>query len=126
MPFQVYQGEMNLLVGHEIPGAEEGAQMMQLLQVQLVQAISSAVSQALTQQMQRILQQVQLPIKFDVPIYDSAASWLRSSQKVLYQARACGFEAELTAAEGEGLGLGAGVFDESNVDPVRLRNTHVV
>ena len=37
----------------------------------------------------------------------------------MYKARACGFEAELTAAEGEGLDVGAGVFDGSNVDPVR-------
>ena len=38
---------MILRVGHEVPGAEEGAQMMQLIQVQLAQIVSSAVSQAL-------------------------------------------------------------------------------
>ena len=38
----------------------------------------------------------------------------------MYQAKACGFEAELTAAKGKGLGVGADVFDGSNVDPVRL------
>ena len=32
-PFQGYQGEMNPQVGHGIPGAEGGAQMMQLTQV---------------------------------------------------------------------------------------------
>ena len=64
---------------------------------------------------------------FDVPVFegDGAASWLTWSQRVVYQARACGFEAELTAVEGEGLSVGAGVFDGSNVDPVRLRNTHI-
>ena len=36
-----------------------------------------------------------------------------------------GFQDELTAAEGDGLSVGADVFDSSNVDPVRLRNTHV-
>ena len=71
--------------------------------------------------------QLQTPIKFDVPAFDgdSTASWLTWSQRVLYQARASGFENELTAAEGDGLSVGADVFDSSNVDPVRLRNAHV-
>ena len=43
----------------------------------------------------------------------------------MYQVRACGFEAELTAGEGEGLSVGADVFDGSKVDRVRLRNAHV-
>ena len=43
----------------------------------------------------------------------------------MYQAKASGFENELTAAEGDGLSVGADVFDSSNVDPVRLRNAHV-
>ena len=47
--FQGYKGEVNPQVGQGIPGAEEGAQMMQLTQVQIVQIFSSAVSQALTQ-----------------------------------------------------------------------------
>ena len=55
----------------------------------------------------------------------STASWLTWSQRVLYQARASGFEYELTAAEGDGLSVGVDVFDSSNVDPVRLRNAHV-
>ena len=73
------------------------------------------------------VQQVQTPIKFDIPVFegDSAASCLAWSQRVAYQARACGFDAELTAAEGEGLSVGADVFNRSNVDPaVRLRNAH--
>ena len=90
---------MNPQVGHEIPGAEEGAQMMQLTQVQLAQIVSSVVSQALTQYVQQtannpliaaasstaVVQQVQTPIKFDVPIFecDSAASGLTRSQKAL-------------------------------------------
>ena len=40
------------------------------------------------------------------------------------EARASGFDSELTAAVGEGLNVGADVFDSSNVDPVRLRNAH--
>ena len=69
---------------------------------------------------------MQSPIKFKIPTFegDSAASWLTWSQRVVYQARACGFEAELTAAEGEGLSVGADVFDGCNVDPFRLRNVH--
>ena len=99
--------------------------------------VSSAVSQAPTQQkMQQIgnnpplanvenlvpynittAQQVQSPIKFDVPAFedDSAASWLRWSYGAVYQARGCGFETELAAAERERLSVGAGVFDSSNV-----------
>ena len=63
------------------------------------------------------------PVKFDVPAFegDSTASWLTWSQRVLYQARASPFEDELTAAEGDGLGVRADVFNSSNVDPVRLR-----
>ena len=72
-------------------------------------------------------QQFQTSIKSDVPAFegDSTASWLTWSQRVLYQARVSGFEVELTAAEGDGLSVGADVFDSSNVDPVRLRNAHV-
>ena len=72
-------------------------------------------------------QQFQTRIKFDVPAFegDSTASWLTWSQRVLYQARASGFENELTAAEWDGLSVGADVFDSSNVDPVRLRKAHV-
>ena len=43
----------------------------------------------------------------------------------MYQARASGFENELTAAAGDVLSVGADVFGSSNVDPVRLRNAHV-
>ena len=43
----------------------------------------------------------------------------------MYQARASGFENELTAAEEDGLSVGADAFDSSNVDPLRLRNAHV-
>ena len=73
------------------------------------------------------VQQVQSLTKFEIPAFegDSAASWLTWSQRVVYLARACGFEAELTAAKGEGLIVGADVFDGSNVDPVRSQNTQV-
>ena len=137
MPFQGYQREANPQVGHEIPGAEEGTQMM-LTQVQLAQKGSSTVSQALTQHVQQTaknpplaatastaaVQQIQTSIKFDVPVVEcySAACWLTWSQRAVYQARVCGFEAELAAAEGEGLSVEADVFYRSNADPVRLRN----
>ena len=83
MSFQGNQGEVNPQVGHEMPGAEEGAQIMQLTQLQLAQIVSSAVSQALTQHMQHIasnpplagaastaaVQQVQPPIKFGITAF---------------------------------------------------------
>ena len=147
MSFQGNQGEVDPLVGegHEIRGADDGAQVVQLTQLQIAQIESNAVSQALTHQIQQLensppsataanhvtqnttaAQQFQTPIKFDVPAFegDSTASWLAWSQRVLYQARASGFEKELTAAEGDGLSVGADVFNSSNVDPVRLRNVH--
>ena len=113
--------------------------------MQIAQIVSNAVSRTLTHEMQQIgnspssataanfvpqnttaAQQVQTSIKFDVPAFegDSKASWLTWSQRVLYQARASGFEDELTAAEGDGLSVGTDVFDKSNVDPARLRNAH--
>ena len=72
------------------------------------------------------VQQVQTLIKFDESVFgaDNTASWLTWSQKVAYQANTCGFEAELTAAEGGGRSDGAGVFYRSDVDPVILRNAH--
>ena len=97
MFFQGYQGEVDPQVGHTIPGADDGAQVMQLTQVQLARIVSSVVSQALTRQMKQrfnklppataanhvsqnttAVQQIQSPIKFDVPAVegDSAASWL--------------------------------------------------
>ena len=99
MPLQSYQGEVNPQVGHKILGAEEGAHIMRLAQLQLAQIGSNAVIQALTQR----VEQVQTPIKFDALVFegDSAASWLAWSQSVVQQARACGFDAELAAAEGE-------------------------
>ena len=146
MSFQGNQGEVNPQVGHEIPWADDGAQVVQLTQMQIAQILSNAVSQVLTHQMQQIenrplsstaanyvpqntttAQQFQTSIKFDVPAFegDSTASWLTWSQRILYQARASGFEDELTAAEADGLSIGADVFDYSDVNPVRLRNAHV-
>ena len=74
---------MNRQVGHEIPGVDKRGQMMQLTQVQLAQIVSSTVSQALIQHLQQIanppkaaaastaaVQQVQTPIKFDVPVFE--------------------------------------------------------
>ena len=138
MSFQGNQGEVDPQVWHEIPGADDGAQVVQLTQMQIAQIVSKAVSQALTHQMQQIgnsppsatasnyvpqsttaAQQFQTSINFDVPAFegDSTASWLAWSQRSLYQAWASGFEDELTAAEGDGLSVGADVFDSSNVDP---------
>ena len=113
--------------------------------MKIAQIVSNAVSQGLTHHMQHrensptsataanyvpqnttMAQQFQTSIEFDVPAFegDSTASWLTWSQRVLYQARASDFEDELTAAEGDGLSVGADVFDSSDVDPVRLRNAH--
>ena len=147
MSAQGIQEEVDPLVGvgHEIPRANDGAQVIQRTQVQIAQIVSNAVSQALTHQIQQLgnslpsataanrvtqnttaAQQFETPIKFDVPAFegDSTASWLTWSQRVLYQARASGFENELTAAVGDGLSVGADVFASSNVDPVRLQNAH--
>ena len=52
MPFQGYQGEVKPQLGHEIAGAEEGAHMTQLTQVQFAQIFSSTVSQQVTQHVQ--------------------------------------------------------------------------
>ena len=64
------------------------------------------------------VQNVQPPVKFDVPAFesDSAASWLTWNQRVMYQARSCGFEAVLTTAEGERLSVGVDFLDRSKVD----------
>ena len=146
MSFQGNQGEVAPQVGHETPAADDGAQVVQLTLMQITQIVSNAVSQALTHQMQQIgnsppsattanhvphnttaAQHLQMSIKFDVPAFegDSTVSWLTWSQRVLYQARASCFEDELTAAGGNGLSVEAGVFDSTNVDPVRLRTAHV-
>ena len=47
-----YQGEVDPQIGHGIPRAKEWSQMMQWGQVQHAQIVNSAVSQALTLQMQ--------------------------------------------------------------------------
>ena len=147
MSAQGTQGEVDPLVGvgHEIPGANDGAQVIQLTQVEIAQIVSNAVSQALTHQIQQLgnslpsttaanhvtqntsaAQQFQPPIKLDVPAFegDSTSSWLTWSQRGLYQARASGFENELSVAVGDGLSVGADVFDSNNVDAVRLQNAH--
>ena len=114
--------------------------------MQIAQIVNNAASQALTHQTQQIgnsppsataanyvpqnttaAQQVQTSIKLDIPAFegDSTSSWLTWNQRVLYQASASGFEDELTAAEGDRVRVEADVFDSSNVDTVRLRNTHV-
>ena len=84
-------------VGHGIPEADDGAQVVQLTRIQIAQFVSNAVIQTLTHQIQQLgnsppsataanhvtqntnsAQQFQAPIKFDVPAFegDSAASWL--------------------------------------------------
>ena len=100
MSFQGNQGEVDPLVGvgHVIPGADDGAQVVQLTQIQIAQVVSNAVSQALTHQMLTAAQHFQTPIKFDVPAF------------------------ERDSTVGDGLSAGADVFDSSNVDPVGLRN----
>ena len=117
MCFQGYQGEVDPQGGHENPGVEEVTQIMQLSQAHVAQIVCSTVSQALTQQIQSIVQPIQTRIIFDVSTYegDSVASWLTWRQRVVYQAKTRGFEAELTADEQEGVSVGAEVFYGSNV-----------
>ena len=97
MPAQGTLREVDPLVGvgHEIPGANDGTQVILLTQVQIALIVSNAVSQALTQQIQQLgnslpsttapnhvtqnttaAQQFQTPIKFEVPAFegDSTAS----------------------------------------------------
>ena len=56
MSFQGNQGKVDPLVGvgHEIPGADDGAQVVQLTQIQIGQIVSNAVSQALTHQIPQL------------------------------------------------------------------------
>ena len=56
MSFQGNQREVDPLVGvgHEIPGADDGAQVVHLTQIQIAQIVSNAVSQALTHQIQQL------------------------------------------------------------------------
>ena len=54
MSFQGNQREVDSVVGHETPGADDGAQVVQLTQIQIAQIVSNAVSQVLTHQMQQI------------------------------------------------------------------------
>ena len=89
MSFQSNQGEVASLVGHEIPEADDGTQVVQLTQIQIAQIVSNAVSQILTHQMQQIgndppsataanhmtqnttaAQQFQTYIEFDVPAFE--------------------------------------------------------
>ena len=101
MSFQGNQGEVDSLVGHEIPGADDGAQVVQLTQIHIAQIVSNAVSQALTHQMQQIrnrtpsaiaanlvmqnttaAQQFQASIKFDVSAFEGVRiRQLRQRQK---------------------------------------------
>ena len=47
MSFQGNQGEVHPQVGHEIPGADDGAQVVQLTQMQIAQIVSNAESQVI-------------------------------------------------------------------------------
>ena len=56
MSFQGNRREVDPLVGvgHEISGADDGAQVVQLTKIQINRIVNNAVSQALTHQMQQI------------------------------------------------------------------------
>ena len=56
MSAQGTQGEVDPLVGvgHEITGANDGTQVIQLTQVEIAQIVSNAVSQVLTHQIQQL------------------------------------------------------------------------
>ena len=101
MSFQGNQGEVDSLVGHAIPGADDGAQVVQLAQIQIAQIVSNAVSQALNHQMQQkrnsspsataadhvmqnttAAQHFQVSIKFDVSAFEGfRMRQLRQRQK---------------------------------------------
>ena len=68
MSFQGNQGEIDPLVGigHKIPGADDGAHVVQMTQIQIAQIVNNAVSQALTRQRQ----QFQTFTKFGVPAFE--------------------------------------------------------
>ena len=55
MSFQGYEREVDLQVGHAIPGADEGDQMMKFTQVQVAQIVS-APSPELTPHVQQTAQ----------------------------------------------------------------------
>lgn len=88
------------------------------------------MSQALTQQAQQGANpadtvairesidkpQIQPLVKYHVPTFDGDSA--------MYQARACGFHHESTTAQGEGLCVGAKVFDDRGLHPVIFRNAH--
>ena len=52
MFFQGNKGEVDPQVGRKIPGADYGAQVVELTKMQITQIVSNAVSQAPTHQMQ--------------------------------------------------------------------------
>ena len=54
MSFQGNQREVDAQVGHEIPGADDGTQVVQLTQIEIAQIVSNAISQAKTHQMPQI------------------------------------------------------------------------
>ena len=58
MSFQGNQGAVDTQVGHEIPGAGDGAQVVQLTPMQIAQIVSNAMSQVLTNQTQQLREMV--------------------------------------------------------------------
>ena len=62
MSFQGNQGAVDPHVGHEIPGADDGTQVVQLTPVQIAQLVSNAVSQALTHQTQQLREMVRTAV----------------------------------------------------------------
>ena len=62
MSFHGNQGAVDPQVGHEIPGADDGAQVVQLTPVQIAQIVSNAVSLALTNQTQQLREMVRLVV----------------------------------------------------------------
>ena len=56
MSFRGNEREVDPLVGvgHEVPGADDGAQVVQLTQKQIAQIVSNAVSQTLTHEIQQL------------------------------------------------------------------------
>ena len=72
MSSQGNQEDVDPLVGveYEIPGVDDGAHVVYLTQIQIAWIVSNVVSKALTHQMLTAAQQLQTPIKFDVPAFE--------------------------------------------------------
>ena len=89
MSFQGNQGEVDPQVGHDIPEADDGAQVVNLTQIQIAQIVSNAVSQAPIHQMQQIGNSpLSAPAASYMPQNITAAQQVPTSIKMYQHSRA--------------------------------------